>query len=92
MGLRIKDNVDLKELEKFGFSTYPNKIYSKSLGFYIDNLSGMRTEKFIIVDDNRNLRKYKVESYNFIAIYAKELHLFKRNVKDLITAELVEKV
>lgn len=65
-------------------------MYSKSLGFYIDT-TGNRTEKFIIIDENRNLRKYKVESYNFIAIYAKELHLFKRNIKDLITAGLVEK-
>lgn len=63
------------------------------MGFYIDT-TGNRTEKFIIVDENRNLRKYKVErveSYDFIAIYAKELHLFKRNVKDLIEAGLVEK-
>lgn len=90
MALRIKSNVDLKELEKFDFSTYPNRIYSKSIGFYIDT-TGNRTEKFIIVDENRNLRKYKVESYNFITIYAKELHLFKRNVKDLIEAGLVEK-
>lgn len=50
------------------------------------------TEYFIAVEKDRTLKKYEVWSYLNMAFYQKERHLFKFQIKDLIKADLVEKV
>lgn len=89
--LKIKDDVDLKELEKFGYKVIPEGIYAKSINCYIDTM-GDRHETFIVIEKNRTIKRYYVESYLFKVYEEKEQHLFKRNIKDLIKANLVEKV
>ena len=89
--LKIKDNVDLQELEKFGFKIIPEGIYAKSVDCYLDGM-GDRHEKFIAIEKDRTINKYYVLSYLFKVYEEKRLHLWKKDIKDLITAGLVEKV
>ena len=77
--LKIKDNVDLKELEKFGYEEYdeglnePYIIYRKYIRPYIS----------IDILPNRTITKNNDDSDGFVK---------KENIQDLIQAELVEKV
>ena len=89
--LKIKDNVDLKELEKFGYEIIPEGIYAKSLGFWVNGI-GDRHETFIAIEEDRTINKYEVVSYCFHVYTQKKKHLFKYNIKDLIKADMVEKV
>lgn len=88
---KLKDNVDLKELEKFGYHIIPEGIYAKSINCYI-NIMGDRHEIFIAIEKDRTIKRYSVESYLFKVYMQKEQYLFKRNIKDLIKAGIVEKV
>ena len=77
--LKIKDNLDLKELEKFGFTEYSeswNRCYNSN---EIVTIISKDTRKIIDVDTN----------YDFFEM--KRLGESKR-VNDLIKAGLVEKV
>ena len=77
--LKIKDNVDLKELEKYGFTEYSeswNRCYNSN---EIVTIISKDTRKIIDVDTN----------YGFFEM--KRLGESKR-VNDLIKADLVEKV
>ena len=87
---KIRDDVDLKELEKFGFKLIPEGIYARSIECWIDTM-GDRHEIFIAIEENRTIKRYYVESYLFKVYFQKEQHLFKRNIKDLIKANLVVK-
>ena len=89
--LKIKDNIDLKELEKFGYKMIPEGIYAKSLISWTD-ITGNKTEIFIAIERDRTIKKYEVYSCYNVAFQEKEKHLFKWNIKDLIKADLVEKV
>ena len=51
-----------------------------------------RHEIFIAIEKDRTIKKYYVESYLFKVYEEREQYLFKRNIKDLIKADLVEKV
>ena len=81
--LKIKDNVDLKELKKFGFELrhyhWANNIYERPL-MYPDY-----SKQSLYVDFNN--REIDEEEVNFSVIDAKEEH-----IQDLIKADLVEKV
>lgn len=88
---KLKDEVDLKELEKFGYHIIPAGIYAKSINCYIDTM-GDRHETFIAIEKDRTIKRYYVESYLFKVYIEKEQYLFKRNIKDLRKAGLVEKV
>lgn len=88
--LKIKPEIDLKELEKFGYRRLKTGEYIKSLREYRD-YTGNKTEIFVCIEKNRNITKYKVYSYLHIAYEEKEIHIFKRNIKDLIQAGLVVK-
>ena len=79
--LKIKDNVDLKELEKFGFEYYP-LIYVKEIN-RIDDVFGNTTRKIYIDEKERNI-SIKVGLFNTDI----ELDV----IYDLIKADLVEKV
>lgn len=89
--LKIKDEVDLKELEKFGYKIIPEGIYAKSIDLHINGI-GDKYETFIAIENDRTIKKYLVKSYLFKVYEEKELHLFRWNIKDLRKANLVEKV
>ena len=89
--LRIKEDVDLKELEKFGFIIVPEGIYAKSIKRIRPMLDADLTEIFIAVFKDRTLHKVEVWSYYYKVYHEKEKHLFKFQIKDLIQAGLVEK-
>lgn len=79
--LKIKDNVDLKELEKFGFKKEPmiyvKKVERKSEG-------GLTFRKFIYIEEKS--REISIEE----GIFNVDNEL--NTVFDLIKADLVEKV
>ena len=74
--LKIKDNVDLKELEKFGYRLLNNE-YVKELGLDYENDD-------IYID--KITREIYLDTYEFSNEYLLEV------IKDLIQAGLVEKV
>ncbi len=74
--LKIKDNVDLKELEKFDYKLSNNE-YVKELGLYYDSDT-------IFIDIKT--REIYLDTYEFSNKYLLEV------IKDLIQADLVEKV
>ena len=80
--LKIKDNVDLKELEKYGF----NKGFSL---FYADDKPRIIVA---VVDDERNLTIQYSDSAWWDNNYW-YLHSYNQDkVYDLIKADLVEKI
>ena len=91
--LKIKDNVDLKELEKFGFEGKRNKYdFNDTFRFTRPN-----EEYFIFVDNNTHeIISYKGKVYGQLELWAfapfEEIELKEEYIKDLIQAGLVEKV
>ena len=77
--LKIKDNVDLKELEKYGFVEYKD-CYSRSYNFN-EITTNINKETKCIVDIDTDWGFFEM----------RELGESKR-VNDLIKADLVEKV
>lgn len=78
--LKIKDNIDLKELEKYGFKYY-RMLYIKDTIRYDGNL---RENKKIYVEENsRNISMG-------IGLFNTDIEL--DSIYDLIKADLVEKV
>ena len=76
MALHIKDNVDLKELEKFGFEPRYNEITGKIVRY--------------IKIDNRNVVQYVNNDYNHTPYW--EVILQSNDLLyDLIQAGLIEK-
>ena len=80
--LKIKDNIDLKELEKFGFEHYP-LIYIKESKRYDDDIN-MNIAKRVYVDEKT--RKISLGTI----LFNTEIEL--DTLYDLIKADLVEKV
>ena len=77
--LKIKDNVDLKELEKYGFKYYEGKNYN-----WYENKSKENIELTYFVDcDFKNI---SVSTYDGDEVELDNL------LYDLIKADLVEKV
>jgi hypothetical protein len=74
--LKIKDNVDLKELEKFGFGYYEN-------GNYKAYEKGELFRQFMCVEfDKRTLDIYTAD----------DMGIDEDTLYDLIKADLIEKV
>ena len=99
--LKIKDNVDLKELEKYGFSfTSKNKVFMST---YKSNDSVFDlNEIFIELDNNRKIM-FRLQNYSMYCNSLEELdedyrtitkdyERFKNIIDKLIKADLVEKV
>ena len=81
--LGVKDNVDLKELEKYGFK----KEYEDGEYFYGKHLSDNVHKLFVYESDRKILQG------EFILIFGSGVvELDVDNVQDLIQAGLVEKV
>lgn len=77
---KVKDGVDLKELEKYGFKLY--KGYYKNKGYYKKNLEFSDIEIFVDVEQRIIERS---NQFVFTKVYEDE-------IQDLIKADLVEKV
>ena len=89
--LKIKNNVDLKELEKYGYKEYDTGRYEKEIA--LDNLNTL----FILV--SRKKIMFRIEFRFFCGISntsytQKEFGFFitRYHLKDLIKNKLVEKV
>lgn len=82
--LKIKDNVDLKELEKYGMVYNPSsECYDDDYNFI--NLCIYENDRIIQVDINDS-------SLGFSKDYAKSVIKAEHILYDLIKADLVEKV
>ena len=95
--LKIKDNVELKELEKFGFWKDSNfKIYNRETQEdYIEQFK--KAEYLLILNKNRVIVKAKMKTVltleeNVIHAYDIQTNRIKKYIPDLIQAGLVEKV
>lgn len=77
MALRIKDNVDLKELEKFGFNKNKNGIFDRNISDLIR----------IIIMDTREILLNDVFGNFYCSI-----EILEKYIDDLIQAGLVEKI
>ena len=79
--LKIKDNVDLKELEKFGF-----KLYGENFESYIVNIEDKQYHNKAILNVAPVSRKISIDT---TSTYIKD----KLDILyDLIKADLVEKI
>lgn len=99
--LKIKDNVDLKELEKYGFSyTSENK---KFMSTYKSNYTPFDINEMIFEIDSDRKIVYRLQNYSMYCNSLEELEQdykmitedvekFKKITDDLIKADLVEKV
>lgn len=86
--LRIKDNVDLKELEKFGFyKSDLTESYIKTI-----QCKNKKDKNIIFVNDSRYLHKIKKSYIVSNLCSVKTIQVRKSDLKDLIQAGLVEKV
>ena len=82
--LKIKDNVDLKELEKYGLLHNPSsECYEDDYDFINLCIYENDREIQISIDDN---------AYGFSKNYEKSVKRAKNILYDLIKADLVEKV
>ena len=92
--LKIKDNVDLKELEKFGFSQIGLPMFSTWFKNLDNNI-------FLSIDEKNSLYKhsevisYKGHPKNWLDLGGniyEEIETKEEYIQDLIQAGLVEKV
>lgn len=81
--LKIKDNVDLKELEKFGFK------YDEETKMYYKNCTGTFNKFFIPIEDDLDTFKGQIIFHNESNF---QTTLYLDILYDLITADLVVKV
>jgi len=94
--LKIKEEVDLKELERFGFWQDKNfKVLNRNVDD--DCLEQFRKKQYILILKNRVLVKAKLITIldlqeNVITGYEVQTNRVKQYVYDLIQAGLVEKV
>ena len=97
--LKIKDNVDLKELEKYGFEPYYNTYTGEICEYhlYSDNkiyvkITKEERKKFfdkVMAVISKNIsNNYVIHFYDYIGLKAEKEDL----LYDLIKANLVEKV
>ena len=84
MALRIKSNVDLKELEKYGM------VYNPSSECYDDDFNFIN---LCIYENDREIQiSIDDSSYGFSKEYGKSIKRAKNILYDLIKADLVEKI
>ena len=93
--LKIKDSVDLKELEKFGFWKDSNfKILHR--GIYDDPIELLSKREYLLILRNRVIVKAKLICImdldgNFVDGYYVQTNRVRRYTNDLVQAGLVEK-
>jgi hypothetical protein len=81
--LKIKDNVDLKELEKYGFKRMKNHFYKCKRNSYLKNLPNGCIE----IDSATSLI-----SQDGTGFFRKDEIIYQDTLYDLIKADLVEKI
>ena len=81
--LKIKDDVNLKELEKFGFK------YDKEMKYYYKHCLGTFNKFIVLTEDDIDSFKGQIVFYNDRAF---NTTLYMDALYDLIQAGLVEKV
>ena len=85
--LKIKDNVDLKELEKFGFE------YDFKFNYYVKRVNYQFYYREIIVFiSNPNFKEREIQGYSSIFQDIPCEKWLENNIQDLIKVDLVEKV
>ncbi len=93
MALRIKDNVDLKALEKFGFE------YDDYLKEYVKSINSLKTKGMFVsyvhtgelfIKKDRTI--YDKISNNYWNVENEHKEAIDKIIYDLIKADLVEKV
>lgn len=94
--LKIKDFVDLKELEKFGFKYYPNPQYMYLESQYYDfSKIHLDIKKKEVNIELSNIRSYcdDVESLDIdIMVLTESYKELRKKLEELIELGLVEKV
>ena len=94
--LKIKESVDLKELEKYGFWKDSNfKILHR--GIYDNYIELLNKKEYLLILRNRVIVKTKMMCIidlngNLVQGYCIQTNRVKRYINDLIQAGLVEKV
>lgn len=84
---KIKDNINLKELEKFGFR------YDKVLNKYTKVFDyGFFWRDIDVYIDNPNFKSRQIKAYSSIMADIIKEEWIENNIQDLIKADLVEKV
>ena len=93
---KIKNSVDLKELEKFGFWKDDNfKILHR--GIYDNYIELLNKREYLLILRNRVIVKAKLICIidlegNFVDGYYIQTQRVKKYIQDLIKADLIEKV
>ncbi len=82
---KIRENVNLEELEKFGFE------FDTSSGFY-ERKIGNKWWNIICVDKDREIFEMTEEIGYWDTTFSDEEWFDTKNIDDLIKADLVEKV
>ena len=85
--LKIKDNVDLKELEKYGFKKLEND-YRGHKYSWKEEKGNWFYELYIAKDNRLSIRVISEEVFSYIVFYGK----LQTKLYDLIKDGLVEKV
>ena len=95
--LKIKDNVDLKELEKYGFKILydentgqPKELFKQYYGWFYERRTKISFKKGFVLD--LSFPKKKIWLSNFYKYDTNDLHLWQDTLYDLIKDGLVEKV
>lgn len=90
--LKIKDDVDLKELEKFNYKKHGGKEKCWHFYYYTKEIYGIINCYLIKIDAHtREIITYKNLSYDKSFAFVKKIEK-KRLIKHLIKADLVEVV
>lgn len=90
--LKIKDDVDLKELEKFGFKKVGGIEKEWYFYYYEKIIIGILNAYLIRIDGyTRKIKIYKNLSLD-LSFANRELVKRNKKIKDLIKARLVEKI
>jgi len=91
--LKIKDNVDLKELEKFGWETFYVPKDNAEYLYAVKDIyvaSGLKTNWYRVgvSEDNRKFRKSKFRPGKCLL----SVKVTKKDIEELVKADMVEKV
>ena len=89
--LRIKKEVDLKELEKFGFKLNENEIYYEK-NFLAEFFEGEEEHQILVYKSERNIALEIMNNDYTYHSFDEELGRIEDTIYDLITAGIVEKV
>ena len=91
MMLKIKDNIDLKELEKFGFELDECGLYYKK-DFIAECFDGEENHQILIYINKRNIVLEVMNNDYTYHSFDDELGRIEDTLYDLIKADLVEKI